>query len=195
MKRIILSITLLAAFLILASNVFAQETQLSNKDKKKLEKEEKKKQKDANELAEWNETKALAESRRFVFTATEMFTADGSISLDSRTNFFYVIGEDATLQFTFVGLQGEPNSNGLGGITLKGNVTKYNYKADNFKKPVTIEVMVKPRAGQGRGIHQMVLTIYGEGYAEMLMPDNGARLKGRILKPEDSKVYEGTEKM
>jgi len=193
MKRIILSIALLGSFLILADDAFSQETQLSEKDKKKLEKEEKKKQKEAAELAEWNEAKAMAESKRFVFTANEMYTADGSISLDSRTNFFYVIGDDATLQFTFVGLQGIPNPNGLGGITSKGKVTKYNYKADNFKKPVTIEVTVNPLAGQGRGIHQMVVTIFGDGYAELLMPGNGARLKGRIVKPENSKIYEGTQ--
>ena len=193
MERIILSIALLGSFLILANDAFSQEPQLSEKDKKKLEKEEKKKQKEAVELAEWNEAKTMAESKRFVFTANEMYTADGSISLDSRTNFFYVIGDDATLQFTFIGLQGIPNPNGLGGITSKGRVTKYSYKADNYKKPVTIEVTVNPLAGQGRGIHQMVVTIFGEGYAELLMPGNGARLKGRIVKPEDSKIYEGTQ--
>ena len=171
----------------------AQNTQKSEQDKKKLEKEEKKKQKQEAELADFNKAKALAESQSFVFKATEMFTAEGSASLTPRTNFFYVKEDEATLQFAFEGLQYIPNPNGLGGFTSKGTVTKYTYKADNPKKPVSIQVTVKPKAGQGQGIHQLVVTIYGDGFAELLLQSSGIRVKGSIEPPEGAKIYEGTE--
>ena len=78
----------------------------------------------------------MAETKRFVFTASELFTSEGSAPLNARINFFYVSGDEATLQFAFEGLQFIPNPNGLGGITSKGKVTKYTFKADNPKKPV-----------------------------------------------------------
>ena len=192
MKKI-LTISLFLSFMLFFSGLMAQDTQQSVQDKKKLEKEEKKKQKQEADLADFNKVKTMAESQSFVFTAAEMFTAEGSASLNPRTNFFYVIGDEATLQFAFEGLQYIPNPNGLGGVTSKGTVTKYTYKADNPNKPVSIQVTVKPLAGQGQGIHQLVVTIYGDGYAELLMQSSGIRVKGSIERAEDSNIYEGTQ--
>ena len=191
MKRIILSITLLVSILII-NDAFTQEQQLSKKDKKKLEKEEKKKQKEAAELVEWNEAKAIAESKRFVFTAFEVFTEGGSIALDERTNFFYVLGDDATLQTAVPVLENYPNPNGIGGVTTEGKVTSYKVKNKGPKKPISIQVAFKPLAGQGGGIHTFVVFIYGDGYAELQFPYRSTRLKGNIRKPENSKIYKGT---
>ena len=190
----IITVCITFSLLIVTNGLFAQEEQQSKQDNKKLEKEQKKQQKQETELAEFNLAKAMAESQSFVFTGSEMFTAEGSASLNARTNFFYVDKDEATLQFAFEGLQYIPNPNGLGGITSKGDVTKYTYKADNPKKPVSIQVTVKPLAGQGKGIHQMVVTIFGDDYAELLLQSSGIRVKGSIMKPEDSKIYEGTQR-
>lgn len=193
MRKIILSYGIAILTLMFMGTTSAQE-QEDSKSKQKLTKEEKKKQKEAAQLADFDDAKALAESRSLVFQGSEMFTAEGSAPLSARTNFFYVDGDEATLQFVLEGLQYIPNPNGLGGITSKGKVTKYSYKADNPKKPVSIEVTVQPLAGQGIGIHQLVITIYGDEYAELLLQSNGVRVKGSIATLEDSKIYEGTQR-
>lgn len=187
MKRIILAFLVLMSIMAITDHLVAQETELSEKDTKKQAKA-------AAELDDFNEAKAMAESKRFVFVGSELYTAEGSVTLTSQTNFFYVVGDDATIQFTFQGMQYAPNPNGIGGVTAKGRVTKYEYKADKPKKPVTINVTVQPLAGQGSGIHQLAVTIYGEGNAELLMSSSGTRIKGTIVKPEDSKIYEGTQR-
>ncbi len=193
MKKNILSCSIAFLMLMFIGSVSAQEQQES-KDKKSLTKEEKKQQKEADQLADFKKAKSLAEARSFVFQGSEMFTAEGSAPLSARTNFFYIEGDEATLQFTLEGWQYIPNPNGLGGITSKGKITKYSYTADNPKKPVSIQVTVQPLAGQGSGIHQIVVTIYGDGYAELLLQSSGVRVKGSIVTPEDSKIYEGTQR-
>jgi len=194
MKKIIILSSILISMLFISNGLITQESQQSERDKKKLTKENKKKEKQAAKLADFNKAKAMAEAKRFVFTASELYTSQGSAPLSARTNFFYVIGDEATLQFAFEGLQGIPNPNGLGGITSKGMVTKYNYKADNPNKPVSIQVTIQPLAGQGNGIQQVVVTIYGEGYAELLLQGSGTRVKGSVVTPEKSKIYEGTQR-
>ena len=166
--------------------------ELTTKDAKKLDKSEKKKMKEEAEKAEWEKAKTLVESKRVVFQATDLFTSNGTLPLDQKTNFFYVIDNDAVLQFSFIGLQSVPSPNGLGGITSEATVTKYKVTANNFKKPVRVEITVKPKAGQGTGIHQLSLTIFGDGYAELLLVNNGARLKGSIISPEDSRIFQGS---
>jgi hypothetical protein len=179
--------------LLLIQGGYAQDDPQKDKAEKNFKKEEKKQQKEAAQMADFNEAKAMAEVKQFVFKGSELFTSEGSAPLIGRTNFFYVNGEEATLQFAFEALQYIPNPNGLGGITSQGKVVNYNYKADNPKKPVQIEVTVQPLAGQGSGVHQLVLTIYGEGYAELLLQGSGIRVKGSVVKPENSRIYEGTQ--
>jgi hypothetical protein len=193
MKKVILFSSIVFLIFIILKGGYAQDVPQIEKTKKNLTKEEKKQQKEAADLADFNDAKAMAEAKRFVFKGSELFTSEGSAPLTGRTNFFYVIGDEATLQFAFEALQSIPNPNGLGGITSKGKVISYIYKADNPKKPVQIEITVQPLAGQGRGVHQLLLTIYGEGYAELLLQGTGTRVKGSVDKPENSKIFEGTQ--
>ncbi len=190
MKKITLIFSLLLAMSFVTCQSYGQE--LTTKDAKKLDKSEKKKMKEEAEKAEWEKAKTLVESKRVVFQATDLFTSNGTLPLDQKTNFFYVIDNDAVLQFSFIGLQSVPSPNGLGGITSEATVTKYKVTANNFKKPVRVEITVKPKAGQGTGIHQLSLTIFGDGYAELLLVNNGARLKGSIISPEDSRIFQGS---
>lgn len=182
----------LYSLLIVASFTFQLvNAQVSEKEKRKLEKEEKKKQKEAAELADFNKSKQMAETKQFVITADELNTSRGIVQVDPKINFLIVNGEDATFQFAFYQLQSIPNPNGLGGITSEGKVTKYTYTANNPKKPVSVELTVKPQAAQGSGVHNFVVTIFGEGYAELIMPGGSTRLRGKIVSPEDSRIIKG----
>lgn len=176
---------------IMTESMMAQETMLTDKEKRKLEKEEKKKQKEAEDLANYYEAKSMVDTKRFVFTASEAY-AGGVIGLDQKTNFFLVSENDATLQTAVPVLEGYPNPNGIGGITVDGKVDTYEVKIKGEKKPITVQITFKPNPGQGRGVHTFVLVVYGDGYAELQFPGSVTRLKGYIQKPEDAKIYKGT---
>ncbi|HHL57576.1 MAG TPA: DUF4251 domain-containing protein [Bacteroidetes bacterium] len=192
MKKTTWSVLIILIMVFTASHVWAQESVKSSADKKKLTKSEKKKLKEEAEKADWEKYNQLIESRQFVFQATDIYTSSGTAPLDQKTNFFYVIGDDAVIQLTFMGLQSVPTSNGLGGITSEGKVTKFNLKADNFKKPIRVTITVKPLAGQGGGIHQLNLTIFGDGYAELLLSRNNTRLKGIVIPADEAKIHQGS---
>ena len=163
---------LTAFFLVpyLSSTLFAQN------DSTKLTKEQKKEQKQKAEAADWNQAKALAEGKRIVFTATQLFTNGGSAGLNPNLNFLSVIDDQAVLQFGFEGVI--IGGNGVGGFTPQGMVTKYEVVADNPKKPVQIYINFDPLAAQGRGIGNFYITIYNEGYAELDFSASGLRMNG-----------------
>ena len=176
------------AFLFVVPTVFAQK---SEKEQKQQAKEAKKKQKAEKAAAEWNDSKQMAEKKQFVFKANQLFTKDGTFSLDPKINFFYVIDDYAVIQFGFDGVF--IGGNGLGGITSEGTVATYKVIADNQKKPVQVELSVKPKAGQGIGIGNFAVKFYGDGYGEVLLYTNGYRLKGKIEKPENANIYQGNK--
>ncbi len=192
MKTFVWIATLLLIVMLPELQLIAQESNTGDQEKKKLSKAEKKEMKEEQEKVDWEQAKKLVESKRFVFQSTDLFTSNGTVPLDAKTNFFYVIDDDAVLQFSFAGLQSVPTSNGLGGITSEAMVTKYEVSANNYKKPIKVAITVKPKAGQGTGIHQLSLVVYGGGYAELLLINNGARIKGSIISPEDSRIFEGS---
>lgn len=179
---------ILFVFIIGSQGVTAQE---SSKEKKKQDKEARKKEKEERELADWNLSKQLAESRQFVFTADQINTGAGMTQVDSKVNFFVVNGENATFQFAFYQLQSIPNPNGLGGVTSDGKITRYKYTANNPKKPISVEVTVKPMAAQGSGVHNMVVNMLGDGYGELILPEGTTRLRGKIVPLSESKIIKG----
>lgn len=191
MKQKIILLSLIFSVWFSSNCITAQETKLSEKERRKIEKEEKKKQKEAEELANYYEAKSMVDTKRFVFTASEAY-AGGVIGLDQKTNFFLVIENDATLQTAVPVLEGYPNPNGLGGITVEGKVESYEVKIKGENKPIIVQIIFKPNSGQGRGVHTFVLFVFGDGYAELQFPGTVTRLKGTIQKPEDSYIYKGT---
>lgn len=158
----------------------------------KKSKTEKKQEKKDAALADWNSAKTLAESKNFIFAATELFTNDGSASLNSKLNFLSVSDEEAVLQFGFENVY--ISGNGVGGFTSNGRITKYEVEAENPDKPVQIIINFDPLAAQGRGIGNFFITIYSEGYAELNFSASGLRLKGSITTPEKADVYLGNSR-
>ena len=187
MKQKIFVIVIVAlAFSFAAPAIIAQET-----TDKKQQKAEKKKLREEQELADWNESKQMATDRRFVFKANQLITKDGTVSLDPKINFFYVIDDYSVIQFGFDGVF--IGGNGVGGITSDGTVESYKVIAENPKKPVQVELIVKPKAGQGFGIGTLVVKFYGDGYGEIQLNSNGYRLKGQIFKPEAANIHMGNK--
>ncbi len=160
------------------------------KEEKKQAKEEKKRLKEEAELADWNQAKAFAASKRFVFSSSQAFTIDGSFGTDPKLNFFYVIDDKAVLQFALDGVV--IKGNGVGGITWTNDILNYKVIADNTKKPVRVDIALKPIAGQGVGVRNISVTFYSDGYGEVDILGSGIRLNGNIVKPEQSNIFKGT---
>ena len=110
---------------------FAESRELSTKEKKEIRKERKAirkaERKAFNKALHEAANKALNESD-FVLQAHTLYSKRGySKHVSDDLNFISVEGDKAVLQLAFKGYGGP---NGLGGITLKGNVTKKKYSTD-----------------------------------------------------------------
>lgn len=186
-KNIVVFLVLVFSLFFVVPEVSAQDASLSKKEKKA----EKKRLKEEQNLADWNKTKKMANDHRFVFKANQLFTKEGSVSLDPKINFFYVVGDYAVIQLGFDGVF--IGGNGVGGITSEGTVNRYEVKAENHKKPVQVELTVKPKAGQGIGVGTLVVKFYGDGYGEMIINSSGFRLKGQLETLEDTRIHVGNK--
>ncbi|MEJ2593782.1 MAG: hypothetical protein P8100_01305 [bacterium] len=178
--------------ILLISGLVTLQAQETGTDTKKKEKSDRKKQKEAEELADWESSRSMAEGRQFVFSATQLITNDGTADLDPKINFFYVMDDEAVIQF---GLDGVfIGGNGVGGVTSVGTIDKYIIKGENPKKPVQVELTVRPNPGQGAGIHNLVVKFFGEGFGEVFLNASGYRLKGQITTPDKAVIYEGNRR-
>ena len=125
-----------------------------------------------------------------MFSSNQAFSNDGSFGLDPKTNFLYVIDDEAVVQFALDGVI--VRGNGVGGITIQGTVMDYKIFADKYKKPVRVDLTIRPKAGQGVGVGLISVTFYADGFAEINMNTQGFRLKGDIVTPEKSNIYQGS---
>lgn len=81
--------------------------------------------------------------------------------------------------------------NGLGGITLQGHVTKYEYDVADGNRPIRITANVSMN---GAGFGTLRINISADGSATATYQDNwGSRITfvGTAGDPEDSRVFEG----
>ena len=178
MQNITLSILIGFSILFSSVSLFAQDS-----------KEDRKKAKEERLQAEWQESRDMAESQQYVFSAEQLITNDGTVALDPKINFFYIVDDYAVIQFGFDGVF--IGGNGVGGVTTEGTVHKYKVSGDNPKKPVQAELQVQPKAGQGFSTANLLVKFYGEGFGEVHLNASGARLKGQFAKLEDSNIYQG----
>jgi len=181
MKNILL--LLLCAFMGFQTQ--AQET----KTKKEIRAEKKiqeLKTRDANRLIQ----EKWADDKTFVLEAQQVFGKKGSsFLLNSSTNFVYVNGDNAIIQLAFDHLVGW---NGVGGITVKGKITKYEVKYDEKNKPIYMNMTIQGSSG----FQDIALWMSTSGMGEAQITDikgNRIRFTGNIVSLEDSKVFVGME--
>ena len=117
---------LLAGFYCLS--VAAQEEELSKKEQRKLAKAERKAKKKEEQNAAWAKVNSMVENKRWVLEANQLIGKQGqTVNLISNVNFVYIIGDLGTVQLSFPNVS-SPGFNNIGGITIEGKVTKYEYK-------------------------------------------------------------------
>jgi hypothetical protein len=189
MKQLILFI-MLSMFLCLPG--FAQ---VENPDMQNLSKEEKKAMRKAQKEAEKRKRsenlelyEAIAEDKSWVIEAHTVFEKGGrSFPMNPTTNFVSVVEEETTIQLSFNGIAGW---NGVGGITLEGNITKYQVQQTKNSINITMNAM-----GPGLGPVDLFARIGPNGNGRVTISGNwGERItfSGDYVAYENSRVYKGT---
>lgn len=182
MKKSIL--ILLMAIIGLGLN--AQET----KSKKELRAEQKAqeiKKRDAHRKVQ----EQLVDNKTFVLEAQQVYNKVGDMfQLTPSTNFVHISGEEAIVQLSFNDLIGW---NGVGGITIKGKISKYKVENDNKNRPIYIRFTIQG----SEGFHDITMWVSssGAGEAEVVdMKGNRIKFTGDVVSLDDSKVFVGTSR-
>ena len=184
MKKLLVLSCILAVF----STAFSQ-----NQDHKLTRKEQREIKKQEDEAMR----KALAEvlvvsidTKQWVLEANTLVNKYGnSVQVSSTINFVAIEGEEAFIQ---LGSNSGLGANGVGGVSVRGNIT--SYKADHNEKKGTyyIIVMVSSPVGSydirincSEDGTMATATIQGLG-------PNRVTYRGNLLPIEKSNVYKGT---
>ena len=187
MKKLLIMLALIAGISLGA------EAQDEGKSKKEQKKEEKAAKKAARKQAQADavlKSNALIQSRQWVLEATTLQGKGGSsvFNLDPNLNFVIVEGEKGTIQ---LGLNGLAGWNGVGGVTLEGDVTSYEIRKG---KKDGDPVMLNARFS-GPGINvTMRLSVAGE-FGDVLITgtfsNDRLTFRGKLVHPNESTIFKG----
>jgi len=184
MKKLI---TLFAAMLI-AITAFSQDQELSKKEKKQLEKELKKEQQ-----AKEAEMKAaligvMVEYQRFVLEADRLRDKRGNtIQVNAGLNFVACDSINGVIQIgqnSYVGL------NGVGGITVEGPISNYQYTFNEKKGIYNVSYYVRSAVGS----YDVRMVCYSDGRADATVSSSWPgklNYSGYLVAPAQSRVYKG----
>lgn len=177
MKKTILLLTFAIAF----TAMFAQETgigsKMTKKEKRKAEFEE-----------QYQLTKYMLENKSFVLEADFLQDKYGNRAfVSSNINFVSVDSTEAVIQ---IGSNYRIGPNGVGGVTAKGRITKWELKENEKKKTFNLKMNVMTSIG----IYDLRFSISPSGRATALL--TGLRpgqltFDGDLVPLEESGVYEG----
>jgi hypothetical protein len=194
MKRIVL---LLAVLLLGAGYTMAQDNKAAEKAAKEAAKEAKKAEKAAKKAAEEAENQmwyakaiqALSD-KQFVLEADRVEFKRGQFAyVTPSTNFVAMEGDKAIIQLAFNGPASGPN--GIGGITVEGNVSNVIMKTDK-KGNVSFSMMV-----QGIAVSANVSLRLMQGSNKCtatVSPNfnsNRVSFTGNLYPEDESKVFKG----
>ncbi len=185
-------ILIIAILLGNISYVSSQDGRASKADIKEQRAYEKQKQKEAREKEREKNiemTSQMVSLQRFVLEADYLSNKYGiRIPVSRNINFIMVDSLDATLQ---TGSAYSMGFNGVGGETVTGRVTKYDYGMTGRNKDTySIRMVVLSSVG----VYDITLLINPEGYADASLRGNWSgqlNYHGRLVPLGLSKVYTG----
>ena len=171
--------------------VSAQESELSKREKRRLQKQQAReaqaKQDSINAIVvEW-----MLKNKHFVLEA-EMISAPGKqrVNVSSNINFVYV---DSTFGAVQIGSAHLIGLNGVGGVTVEGRITKYDLKINKGRGGKSYFLMLY--VSSNSGFFDISLNISAIGVADATLSGNwGGKLSyhGKIVALSQSRVYKGT---
>lgn len=184
-------LTLLISF-VLVLGAYSQEEvqQLSKKELKKLQKEQKKADQTAEEERMAEVTNFMVHQQQFVLEADYLSDKYGQRAPVTPTiNFVLVDSLVGTVQF---GSAEQIGYNGVGGLTVDGRVTKYEYqfvgkKEDSYSIRMILMASI--------GTYDITLMVNSQGFADATIRGNWSgqlNYHGKLVPLTLSRVYKGT---
>lgn len=185
-KKSFISAVLIMGLFLAGTTAIAQSP--TAKEQRRLMKQLKKEEQ-AKELARTTELMSvMLEQRKFVLEADQLRDGYGNLAqVPSTLNF---IAADSTRGVIQVGNNSTMGLNGVGGITLDGQLKNYEMKYNEKRGThiVSYDVM------SGLGTYHLAMTVYPDGRADATLSSNWrGRLTymGRLVPPGASRVFQG----
>ncbi len=155
-------------------NTEAQQSNLSAKEQRKLDKQQEKASKNEKAQHDYELYNKLVKDSTFVFTASNWNDARrGTVIIDPTINFLVVKKNKAFFQFGLDNVG--PGFNGMGGASIDGRVVSYKYyKGKNSKKSSQLVLTIK--SNYLHGTITFVMTFFGESATVDLSAGNNQRI-------------------
>ncbi|MBN2638427.1 MAG: DUF4251 domain-containing protein [Bacteroidales bacterium] len=162
---------------------------LSKKEKKRIEKLRKEKERNMKRAASRTYYMELLKQKYFVFQADYVITPRGtSFVLSPDINFFSVHGNKVIIQ---LGLDGAIGPNGVGGITVNGSTMNYKFIPGN-KNNMMISTDVS-LVGPGLPPH-VTMNVADDGTGQLTIQLGNGRiltLYGQVVSPKKASIFVG----
>ena len=189
MKKIIALIAIVLAGATVTTT-FAQSTKAEQKAQRDAARAKQKAEEKVMEQAAYNEAVQALNNREFVLEANQVvFRRGQNAFVTPTTNFVMMKGERATIQIAFN--TPNPGPNGVGGVTVDGNVSSFNINTDS-KGNVNCSFSVQ---GVGVSAQVFIRLTNGNNKASVAVSpnfnSNRMTLNGEILPLEHSNVFKG----
>ena len=179
-------ISLLVFMIVLSFTLMAQD----NKEEKKAAKKAKKEKKVEEALESSEKLKSLFEIKQFVLEANTVYDKMGaSLMLDPNLNFVGCDGKNSTIQLGFNQLAGW---NGVGGVTLDGEIKKMEVTGKEGVPYFTVHATVQNKGGS---VVTMIFSVSSNRTARVDMSGSfGEKLsfQGNVVPLGETTVYKGT---
>jgi hypothetical protein len=183
--------TLLMVFVfVLGAHSQDEVQQLSKKELKKLQKEQKKADQAAEEERMAEVTNFMVHQQQFVLEADYLSDKYGQrVPVTPTINFVLVDSLVGTVQF---GSAQAVGYNGVGGVTVDGRITKYEYSVVGKKEDsYSIRLILM----SSLGTYDITLMVNSQGYADAQIRGNWSgqlNYHGKLVPLTLSRVYKGT---
>jgi hypothetical protein len=178
----------LVAF-IFALGAYSQEEQLSKKELRKLEKEQRKAQEAAEAERMAEVTKYMVHQQQFVLEADYLSDKQGfRVPVSPTINFFMLDSLKGTIQ---LGSAQSVGYNGVGGATVDGRITKYEYTVMGKKED---SYSVRLMFMSSLGTYDITLMVNAQGYADANIRGNWSgqlNYHGKLVPITLSRVFKG----
>ena len=185
MKRILI-VLITMAFIIPAWG--QEEGELSRREKRKLERQERKARMEEEREKTAKLVEYMAENQQFVLEANLLFDKYGqSFPVSPNINFVAVDSLEGVIQ---IGSNMYIGSNGVGGVTLEGSVGNYEFTENEKKGYYSISYSLTTSAGT----YDVFMTMNKNGNADATVRGNfggSIRYSGDVEHPSVSRVYKG----
>ena len=142
------------------------------------------------------EIEDVLKSRKFVLEAQKI-TDDEGLANPANRKLCFVLLDSSDIIVQWVA---NCDNNGLGGITMRGEVTSFEMKKQKIKKETQYSISLNCKMDDGRVNGNMDIEIYSKNHANVILKNNTTsifvpkemKIFGKIVPLESSKVMIGS---